>query len=122
VLIIVGSFILSSLLLQTLYWIFKANPLKIVVLAGTFALAMAFAGNDLVNFIGVPLAGFEAFKTYTANNGTDLFMGNLLNEIKTPVYFLFGAGVIMVTTLWFSKKARTVADTELKLSRQDEGQ
>jgi phosphate/sulfate permease len=122
VLIIAGSFVLSTLLLQTLYWIFKANPLKIVVLAGTFALAMAFAGNDLVNFIGVPLAGFEAFKTYMANNGNDLLMGNLLNEIKTPVYFLFGAGVIMVITLWFSKKARTVADTELKLSRQDEGQ
>jgi len=82
---------------------------------------MAFAGNDLVNFIGVPLAGFEAFKVYSANNETDLLMGNLLGEIKTPLYFLFGAGVVMVITLWFSRKARTVADTELKLSRQDEG-
>ncbi len=121
-LIIAGSFVLSSLFLQTLYWIFKANPLKIVVLAGTFALAMAFAGNDLVNFIGVPLAGFEAFKTYMANNGNDLLMGDLLNEIKTPMYFLVTAGIVMVITLWFSKKAKNVADTELKLSRQDEGQ
>ena len=119
--IIIGSFVLWTLILQLLNWIFKANPLKIVVLAGTFALAMAFAGNDLVNFIGVPLAGFEAYKAYVANGGTDLLMGNLLGEIKTPLYFLFGAGVVMVTTLWFSKKARSVADTELKLSRQDEG-
>lgn len=119
--IIIGSFVFWTLILQLLNWIFKANPLKIVVLAGTFALAMAFAGNDLVNFIGVPLAGFEAYKAYVANGGTDLLMGNLLGEIKTPLYFLFGAGVVMVITLWFSKKAQSVADTELKLSRQDEG-
>ncbi len=121
ILIIAGSFVLWTVLLQLASWLFKTNPLKIVVLAGTFALAMAFAGNDLVNFIGVPLAGFEAFKVYTANGGTDLLMGHLLGEIKTPMYFLFGAGVVMVITLWFSKKAQTVADTELKLSRQDEG-
>ncbi len=120
-LIIFASFIIWSLILQLLSWFFKTNPLKIVVLAGTFALATAFAGNDLVNFIGVPLAGFEAYKTYLANNGSDLLMFNLLNDIKTPVYFLFGSGVIMAITLWFSKKARTVAETELKLSRQDEG-
>lgn len=115
------SFILWTIVLQVITWIFKTNPLKIVVLAGTFALAMAFAGNDLVNFIGVPLAGFESFKTFSANGGNDLLMGNLLGEIQTPVYFLIGAGIIMVITLWTSKKARTVADTELKLSRQDEG-
>jgi phosphate/sulfate permease len=119
--IILGSFVFWTFILQILSWFFKANPLKIVVMAGTFALAMAFAGNDLVNFIGVPLAGFEAFKVYTANNGTNLLMGSLLGEIKTPIYFLFGAGVIMVVTLWFSKKAQSVAETELKLSRQDEG-
>jgi len=115
------SFILWTIVLQVITWIFKTNPLKIVVLVGTFALAMAFAGNDLVNFIGVPLAGFESFKTFSANGGNDLLMGNLLGEIQTPVYFLIGAGIIMVITLWTSKKARTVADTELKLSRQDEG-
>jgi phosphate/sulfate permease len=115
------SFVLWTVLLQLASWLFKTNPLKIVVIAGTFALAMAFAGNDLVNFIGVPLAGFESYKAFAANNGNDLLMGGLLGEIKTPMYFLIGAGIVMVITLWFSKKAQTVADTELKLSRQDEG-
>ncbi|MBA4409291.1 MAG: inorganic phosphate transporter [Bacteroidota bacterium] len=119
--IVVLSFVLWTVLLQLMSWIFKTNPLKIVVLAGTFALAMAFAGNDLVNFIGVPLAGFESYKAYVANNGNDLLMGVLLGEIKTPLYFLIGAGIVMVITLWLSKKAQTVASTELKLSRQDEG-
>lgn len=119
---IVGlSFVLWTVLLQLFTWIFKTNPLKIVVLAGTFALAMAFAGNDLVNFIGVPLAGFESYKIYVANNGNDLLMSNLLGEIQTPIYFLIGAGFIMIITLWTSKKAMTVANTELKLSRQEEG-
>ncbi len=121
-LIILGiSFIFWTVFLQLFSWLFKTNPLKIVVLAGTFALAMAFAGNDLVNFIGVPLAGFEAYKIYMSNNGNDLLMTGLLGNIKTPMYFLIGAGVVMVITLWTSKKAQTVADTELKLSRQDEG-
>jgi len=121
-LLIIGlSFVLWTVLLQLITWVFKTNPLKVVVLAGTFALAMAFAGNDLVNFIGVPLAGFEAYKVYVANNSTDLLMSGLLGEIKTPLYFLIGAGLVMVITLWTSKKAQTVANTELKLSRQDEG-
>ena len=115
------SFVLWTVLLQLGTWVFKTNPLKIVVLAGTFALAMAFAGNDLVNFIGVPLAGFESYKAYVANGGVDLLMTRLLGEIHTPMYFLFGAGVIMVITVWFSKKAKTVAETELRLSRQEEG-
>lgn len=119
--IIFGSFIFWVLVLQLLSWLFKTNPLKIVVFAGTFALAMAFAGNDLVNFIGVPLAGYEAFKVFSANGGQDLLMGQLLGDIKTPSYFLIGAGTIMVIVLWFSRKARTVTNTELKLSRQDEG-
>ncbi len=119
--IIVGSFVLWTLLLQLLSWLFKTNPLKIVVLAGTLALSMAFAGNDLVNFIGVPLAGFEAFKVFSANGGQDVLMGRLLGDIQTPSYFLIGAGLIMVIVLWFSRKAKSVSDTELKLSRQDEG-
>lgn len=119
--IIGGSFILWVVLLQLISWVFKTNPLKIVVLAGTFALAMAFAGNDLVNFIGVPLAGYEAFKVYAANGGQDVLMVRLLDDIQTPAYFLIAAGIVMVITLWTSKKARTVADTELKLSRQEEG-
>ncbi len=121
-LLILGlSFVLWTFLLQLISWIFKTNPLKIVVLTGTFALAMAFAGNDLVNFIGVPLAGFESYKAYIANGSNDLLMEGLLGEIKTPLYFLVCAGFIMVITLWTSKKAKTVAETELKLSRQDEG-
>ena len=120
--IILGlSFIGWSVFLELLYLIFKVNPLKIVVLAGTFALAMAFAGNDLVNFVGVPLAGLESFKEYSANGGHDLLMGKLLGDIITPSYFLIIAGVIMVIVLWFSKKAKTVIETSLQLSRQDEG-
>jgi hypothetical protein len=118
--IIAGSFIVSALLLQLISWLFKTNPLKIVVLAGTFSLAMAFAGNDLVNFIGVPLAGFESYKSFAAH-GADLPMTRLLEDIHTPSYFLIGAGIIMIFTLWTSKKARTVTETELNLSRQEEG-
>jgi phosphate/sulfate permease len=120
-LIIAFSFVFWSLLLQLINWIFKVNPLKVVVIAGTFALAMAFAGNDLVNFVGVPLAGLESFKIYTANGGNDLLMGGLLGDIRTPSYFLIGAGIIMLFVLWLSKKAQTVIETSLSLSRQDEG-
>ena len=119
--IIAASFLVSAIVLQLIAWLFKTNPLKIVVLAGTFALAMAFAGNDLVNFIGVPLAGYEAFKVYSSTGGQDVLMVRLLDDLQTPAYFLMGAGFIMIFTLWSSKKARTVANTELKLSRQEEG-
>lgn len=113
------SFGVWTVLLQLLRWIFKINILKVIVLIGTFALAMAFAGNDLVNFIGVPLAGFEAFKV--ANGNTNQMMAQLAGQVQTPSYFLIIAGMIMAATLWFSKKARSVTETELKLSRQDEG-
>lgn len=120
-LIILLSFVFWSAILQLSSWIFKTNPLKIVVLTGTFALAMAFAGNDLVNFVGVPLAGLESFKVFAENNGNDLLMGKLLGDIKTPSYYLISAGVIMLIVLWFSKKAQTVIETSLSLSRQEEG-
>jgi phosphate/sulfate permease len=120
-LIILLSFVFWTILLQVSSWIFRTNPLKIVVLTGTFALAMAFAGNDLVNFVGVPLAGLESFKIYSANGGSDLLMSGLLADIKTPSYFLISAGVIMLIVLWFSKKAQTVIETSLSLSRQEEG-
>jgi len=120
-LIILLSFVLWTILLQISSWVFKTNPLKIVVLVGTFALAMAFAGNDLVNFVGVPLAGLESFKIYAANGGNDLLMDKLLGDINTPSYFLIIAGVIMLFVLWFSKKAQTVIETSLSLSRQEEG-
>lgn len=121
-LLIIGlSFVFWAILLQLLNWIFKVNPLKVVVLAGTFALAMAFAGNDLVNFIGVPLAGFESFKIFSANEGKDTLMSGLLGDIITPSYFLIGAGIIMLFVIWFSRKAKTVIETSLQLSRQEEG-
>jgi len=119
--IILLSFVFWTIFLQASSWIFRTNPLKIVVLTGTFALAMAFAGNDLVNFVGVPLAGLESFKIYAANGGTDLLMSRLLDDINTPSYYLISAGVIMLVVLWFSKKAQTVIDTSLSLSRQEEG-
>jgi phosphate/sulfate permease len=123
-LIIVYSLVGWTVLLQTFHWIFKLNILKFTVLAGTFALAMAFAGNDLVNFIGVPLAGFEAFRDYMATPGatpTSLLMGSLAEPVKTETYILLIAGLIMVVTLWTSKKARKVVKTSVDLSRQGEG-
>ena len=121
IVILAISFVFWTLLMQLLHWLFKINILKVVVLAGTFALAMAFAGNDLVNFIGVPLAGFEAFRLFNENGGNDLLMVGLAKKIHTPTIFLLIAGLIMVVTVWLSKKARSVTETELNLSRQDEG-
>jgi hypothetical protein len=94
-----------------------------VVLAGTFSLAMAFAGNDLVNFIGVPITGFQTYQAWQANSetGTALSMAFLEEPIQTPSYLLVIAGAIMVLTLWFSGKARKVTETEVNLGRQDAG-
>ena len=117
-------FVFFTILMQVLHWC-KVNVFKIVVLLGTFALALAFAGNDLVNFIGVPLAGYSSFIDYTTNGtaaGPDGFlMTSLLGPAKTPWYFLIGAGVIMVYALITSKKAQNVVKTSVDLSRQDEG-
>jgi phosphate/sulfate permease len=121
--ILLYSFIGWSVLLQVLLLFFKVNIPKIIVLVGTFSLAMAFAGNDLVNFIGVPLAGLESYKGWVAS-GADpngLLMSSLAAKVKTPTIFLLGAGIIMALALWTSKKARTVTKTELSLSKQDEG-
>lgn len=124
--IIVGvSFIFWTGLFQVLSLISKRiNVLKIIVLVGTFALAMAFAGNDLVNFIGVPLAGYESFLAFLNSPGTDpnaMFMTALSGKIKTDTWMLLIAGLIMVATLYKSKKARSVVTTSLDLSRQNEG-
>lgn len=113
-----------TILLQLLHSLFKVEILKIVVLVGTFALAMAFAGNDLVNFIGVPLAGYESYKAYLASGVGDpdsLLMVMLKEPIKTNPWFLVAAGLVMVATLWTSRKARSVVETTIDLSRQDEG-
>ncbi len=122
--IIVYGFLGWTILLQLFVWLTKMNILKFIVLVGTFALAMAFAGNDLVNFIGVPLAGYESFKSFMANPGADphlFFMKDLAGSVKTPGFFLLLAGLVMVATLWFSKKARSVTKTEINLARQDAG-
>jgi len=121
--ILLISFIGWTLLFQLLTMLSKANILKITVLVGTFALAMAFAGNDLVNFIGVPLAGFESYKAFAASGAQpDGFMMGILQEkVNTPIYFLIAAGMIMVLTLRFSKKAKSVTATTIDLSRQGEG-
>ena len=124
-LLITSFFAFFTILMQILHWL-KVNVFKVVVLMGTFALALAFAGNDLVNFIGVPLAGFSSFMDYTANGaeaGADGFlMSSLLGPAKTPWYFLVGAGAIMVYALSTSKKAHAVIKTSVDLSRQDEGE
>ncbi|MBQ8337366.1 MAG: inorganic phosphate transporter [Bacteroidaceae bacterium] len=118
------AFLFFTLLMQVLHWC-KVNVLKIVVLMGTFSLAMAFAGNDLVNFIGVTLAGFESFKDFVANGAgaVDTFMMSSLNlPSKTNVLFLIAAGAVMVYALFTSKKARKVLQTSIDLSsQQDEG-
>jgi len=114
-----------TVLLQLLYWLFKINILAIIVLYGTFALAMAFAGNDLVNFIGVPLAGFKSFQLYQAAPGVapDAFlMTSLTGKVQTDTYMLILAGLVMVLTLWFSKKAKSVIKTTVDLSRQGSGE
>lgn len=109
---------------MTLLCLLKVPVLKLVVLLGTFALAMAFASNDLVNFVGVPLTGLDALLDFRANGDGDassFMMGSLMNEAQTPVIYLILAGVIMVLSLLFSKKAQNVVKTSVDLSRQGEG-
>jgi len=123
--IIAFSFIGWTIFLQIVTMLSKFNILKFIVFVGTFALAMAFAGNDLVNFIGVPLAGYESYRAFIANPGADpnsFLMTDLVGQIKTPTYFLLIAGIIMVITLWTSKKARSVIKTSVDLGRQEEGE
>lgn len=123
-LLVAGCFVFFTLLMQILHWC-KVNVFRIIVLLGTFALALAFAGNDLVNFIGVPLAGFSAYTDYVANsNGAgihDFMMSSLMSSAKTPAIFLFASGIIMVYALATSKKAKNVIKTSVDLTRQEEG-
>lgn len=122
-LIILCCFGFFTILMQLLH-ICKVNVLKIIVLMGTFSLAMAFAGNDLVNFIGVPLSGLASYQDYIANGGGDahgFLMDSLNGPANTPIYFLIGAGVIMVVSLATSKKAKNVTKTEIGLGSQQGG-
>ena len=121
-LIISCCFVFFTITMQILYSL-RFNVFKVIVLMGTFALATAFAGNDLVNFIGVPLAGFSSFTDWQAAGAPDhsLLMDSLNGPATTPTYFLIIAGVIMVWSLATSKKAQNVVKTSVDLSRQDEG-
>jgi phosphate/sulfate permease len=118
------SFITWVIIIQLLKWLFNIKVLKLTVLIGTFALAMAFAGNDLVNFIGVPLAGFTSFKAWMASGGVgpeSFTMEILAGQVGTPTYMLIISGLIMIATLIFSKKAQSVVNTSVDLARQNEG-
>ncbi len=123
-LLIMGySFVAWTIILKV-FQLLKIDILKVIVLVGTFAIAMAFAGNDLVNFIGVPLAGYHAYQDWVAS-GADAsthLMSGLTGKVPTELYLLVIAGLIMVITLWISKKSRAVIKTSLDLSSQSEGE
>ena len=123
---ILYAFLGWTVLMAIFQFVFRVNILKIIVLAGTAALALAFAGNDLVNFIGVFMAGLDSFtiaKDVVASGGSidTLYMGELNKPVTAQWQWLFGAGIIMVLALWFSKKSRTVTETEVNLARKGEG-
>ena len=120
------TFVAWSVLMAVLQHVFKVNILKIIILAGTAALALAFAGNDLVNFIGVFMAGLSSFEIASgvATAGGDintLMMDGLSEPVSADWRYLLGAGIIMIVALWTSKKARSVTKTEVNLARQSEG-
>ena len=120
--LLIFIFIISAACLQILISFFRINILKPIVLVGTFALAMAFAANDLVNFIGVPLAGLNAYTTAVASSDPlNITMSALSKKVQSQTGLLLLAGAIMVITLWLSKKARTVTETEIRLGQQEEG-
>ena len=116
------SFFVWTIVLQLLQWFTKINILKPIVLVGTFALALAFAANDLVNFIGVPLAGLSTYIIgISSSNPSEILMEALTQKVSTPTLLLLLAGGVMVVTLWFNKKSRSVTKTEVNLGRQSEG-
>ena len=122
-LFILSNFVVWTLVSWMISTLTKINVYTIVIVMGTFALAMAFAGNDLVNFIGVPLAAMESYTTWSASgiDADKYTMEGLASAVQTPQYLLLLSGMIMVVTLWFSSKAKNVVKTSVDLSRQDEG-
>ena len=121
--LLLAVFVASTILNEILY-LLRMNVFKIIVLLGTFALAMAFAGNDLVNFIGVPLAGLDSMQDFMANGNGDpnaFMMTSLMTSAKSPLIYLVLAGIIMIVAMATSKKAQNVVKTSVDLSRQDEG-
>ena len=122
--LIIGSCMVGFSIIMQILHACRISVFKVIVLLGTFALALAFAGNDLVNFIGVPLAGYASYTDYVANaNGSlEFTMDSLNGPARTPFIFLFAAGLVMIWSLFTSKKARKVIKTSVDLSRQDEGE
>ena len=117
------TFAVASVLSAILYSL-RVNVLRIIVLSGTFALAMAFAGNDLVNFIGIPLAGLDSYQDWSGHGATDInsyMMSSLAQSARSPFIYLAIAGVLMIIAMATSKKAHHVVQTSVDLSRQDEG-
>ncbi len=123
-LFIVINFFLWSLVSLILTSYFKINIYRIIITLGTFALAMAFAGNDLVNFIGVPIAALQSFQAWQESGiAAEMYsMQGLSAAVQTPTYLLLASGIIMILTLWFSTKARYVTETEINLAREGEGE
>ena len=121
--IIAGSFVIWSLISQVLIQILKINILKLIIGVGTFSLAMAFSGNDLVNFVGVPIAAWNSYQAWEVSGvAADAFsMGVLAKKVPSNIWLLLIAGVIMVVTLCTSSKAQNVIKTGIDLSRQGEG-
>lgn len=118
------GFLVWFLISYVLGQFFNINIYKIVIVLGTFGLALAFSGNDLVNFIGVPIAGWESYNVWVSSGveASKFSMTSLASQSETPTVLLFISGAIMVLTLWFSKKARYVAETEINLSREGSAQ
>ena len=116
--IIAINLIIWSVISYILIYSFKINIYKIIIIVGTFALALAFAGNDLVNFIGVPIAGWQSYQAWAASGvpATEFAMDFLGTKVPTPTFLLFIAGLVMVLTLWFSSKAKSVIKTEVDLA------
>ena len=119
--IVALSFIFWTALCSLITAVFKMSVYKFIIIIGTFAIAMAFAGNDLVNFIGVPIAAWQSYEAWVASGvpATEFSMEVMSKKVPTPSLLLFLAGLVMVLTLWFSKKAKRVLKTSLDLSNQD---
>ena len=120
--IVIVSLLFLTFLSYLINSILKVNIYTIVICVGTFALALAFAGNDLVNFIGVPIAGYQSYLAWIGSGveADAYFMGALSEKVAAPTLILLGAGVIMIVTLWTSSKAKSVIKTSIDLSRQEE--
>ncbi len=121
--LLIGVSLVFWIIVMQILIVLKVNILRLIVLFGTFSLAMAFAGNDLVNFIGVPIAGFESYMAWSGSGeeAGQYSMEVLQRPVRTRTYMLLLAGLIMILTLWLSKKSRSVTETEVNLGRQSEG-